>query len=281
MSNYQAWRWVFTVNQQDGLIINEDSAKTLKQLLSRHCKKWCFQLEKGSENERFHFQGRASLKIKKRKNELIQLILPEWNIWWQPEGPDEKASEFYVCKEQTRILGPWSDQDETVYVPKQLEGISLRGWQSSLRSDITQFDTRRIHFIIDENGGIGKSTFCLYMQVFHKAIRIPSTIDKPDDIMQYVCSILVQRKQRKDVYLMLDIPRATKDKQWHKWLTCIEDIKNGALYDHRYRATQWFIDSPGIAVFANSLPDRSLLSADRWTINRPSRYDREVIVLTE
>ena len=50
--------------------------ETLKKLLSEHCKKWVFQKEQDEKTGYLHFQGRVSLKEKKR----IKTLENSWPI---------------------------------------------------------------------------------------------------------------------------------------------------------------------------------------------------------
>ena len=78
--------------------------EVLKNLLITHCKKWVFQLEKGEETGYEHYQGRFSLKIKKRLNECIKLFggLP-WKL--SATSSENSDNDFYVTKEDARIVG--------------------------------------------------------------------------------------------------------------------------------------------------------------------------------
>lgn len=270
MSNGALYRYVFTLNEQDDIKLDERCRILLIRTLRRECKRWCFQLERGEAGGLLHYQGRISLKSKLRKSELLGRIHPEWNIYWSGER-DEERSQFYVEKSETSVAGPWSDKDVERYIPRQLRGIELQGWQAELYTRIKTFDTRSIHFVVDETGGIGKSTFVSYMACRGEACLIPQSCSSADDMMQYACKIVGDRKE--NIVFLLDVPRSVEDKSWGKWLSALESMKNGFLYDHRYTATEKWIDSPGIVVFANELPPPTMLTGDRIKIIKPGRFD--------
>ena len=46
----------------------------LKETLKKHCKKWAFQKEKGSTGY-IHYQGRLSLKLKKRLKNVLEIFI--------------------------------------------------------------------------------------------------------------------------------------------------------------------------------------------------------------
>lgn len=66
--------------------------------------------------------------------------------------------------------------------------------------------------------------------------------------------------------MFFDMPRAMPKQALHGLYTAIEQIKKGKVYDLRYHYKDWWFDSPQIWVFSNTMPDRSLLSADRWKV---------------
>lgn len=271
----QLYRWCFTVSRS--LYVDPEvlaNQEHLKKVLGKVAKKWCFQLEEGEETGLPHFQGRVSLHKKVRLADVIKLILPEWKIHWEGER-DEAASEFYVQKSETRIAGPWSDKDKPIYIPRQLRGLTLKGWQLELQGKCREFDSRSIYFVIDPVGGIGKSTFTMYMGIHHGAIDVPPTCSTSDDMCQFVCGALGDRKE--DIIIMLDVPRSITEKSWPKWISALETMKKGYMYDHRYRATVNRVDSPVVIVFSNELPPASALTGSRWIIMRPKSYDDEVV----
>ena len=98
----------------------------LKEFLNKHCKRWAFQLEEGEQNGYKHYQGRVSLKVRARKGPCHDAI------HWSPTSKDVAVTgnEFYVLKEETRVLGPWTDRDP--YIPRQVRGIEL--WKRAPRS---------------------------------------------------------------------------------------------------------------------------------------------------
>ena len=55
---------------------------------------------------------------------------------------------------------------------------------------------------------------------------------------------------------------------------CLEQIKNGVIWDPRFRFQQSLIPSPTVWVFMNNIPSRELLSIDRWRLYTPAGDDR-------
>lgn len=234
----------------------------LVTLFVDHCKKWCFQKERGEKTGYEHFQGRVSLKVKARVTAARKLF-PKCNV--TVTSSCNRDNNFYVTKEDTRIDGPWSDETTRVasFVPVQVRGLTLYPWQQSIIDTKDVYDFRTIDVLIDPKGNNGKSTLTIYAEVFGHAESV-HFMEKHKDIMRAVCNCA-------DTSLYLfDIPRGVADCQLGEFFSALEDVKNGKIYDDRYKYRKRFINSPRIWVFMNREPPLSMLSRDRWrfwTIN--------------
>ena len=72
-----------------------------------HCKKYVFQIERGPETGKLHFQGLVCLHTKIRARQLgMSLSQTCYGIQFQPAA-DVNALTQYCQKEDTRIAGPW------------------------------------------------------------------------------------------------------------------------------------------------------------------------------
>lgn len=236
--------------------------KILDKWLKSNCKKYVFQLEEGDSGY-MHFGGRFSLRKKRRKIELVHIIqqVEELKTIWLAPEVTTNNDDFYDTKEDTRIEGPWSDQDVEIYIPRQCREIvdRLRPWQQQIKDDIGVWDTRTINMIFDPNGNIGKSTFCTYLSATGLARQLPSVNDYKD-MLGIVCDLPTS-----EMYL-IDMPRAIKKDKLGGLYSAIESIKNGFAFDLRYQYKEKFFDCPNIWVFSNILPDFTMLSTDRWKI---------------
>lgn len=228
----------------------------LIEWLKTYCKKWCFQEEIGDSGFR-HFQGRVSLRTKKRLSSLIN-ISPANQIHWSITSKGATGNNLYVTKEDTRVDGPWSDKDVPLYIPRQIREIKVwRPWQQAVLEKSKIWDTRTIDCIIDKVGNIGKSVLVTYMGVHKLACQIPFANDYKD-----VLSGVMDRPKR-GCYLV-DMPRALKKEKLFQLYSALESIKSGYAFDPRYSFKEEYFDSPNIWVFTNNAPDTNLLSRDRW-----------------
>ena len=264
--------WDFRQNMSD--ISQNDLRLVLKGL----AKKWVFQGEQGKKTGYKHWQGRISLFKKVRKSTLLNLFK---KTGWKPpqfleptvfreavlpEACGGRGGNFnYQLKTDTRICGPWSDKDEAAFIPKQYKLQKLRKWQESIRNSLTMWDNRKINVIIDEAGNKGKTTIAHYCKLHLGGVVIPAMNDS-DKLIQAACCILKGMEQRKSCLMFIDMPRAMNQKKCGQMYTAIETLKGGWSYDWRNHWKEWYMDSPIIWVFTNTLPELSYITKDRWSL---------------
>lgn len=232
------------------------------------CQKWAFQMEVGEETGYKHFQCRVWLFKAKTPGMVIKQVAPEVKGHWSITcNKVHHGNNFnYVMKEDSRVAGPWTDQDEEFEDPpvmtKQLEhflSLPRRGWQERMEEIIAVFDMRCINIIYDQIGNSGKSLFSEYLEYTKQAFEVPA-LRSFEDIMQFTYSFKNQK-----AYL-IDMPRGMKKDKLSEFYSGIESLKNGVVWDKRYAGKKRRMDRPNIIVFTNTLPDFELLSADRWVV---------------
>ena len=230
----------------------------IKDELKKHCKKWAFQLEKGENTGKDHYQGRFSLKLKNRLTWLVKNF--NFIAHFSVTSNENRDNNFYVTKDDTRILGPWKDTDTEIYIPRDIRKIDkLLPWQSLLKDVLSVEEDRIVHVVYDPKGNSGKSTFTRYMMCHQLGQLIPFCNDFKD-IMRMVMDMPTNK-----CYLM-DMPRAINKEKLYQLFAGIEMIKTGYAYDDRYHFKQKIFDPPQICLFTNKEPDLDLLSKDRWRI---------------
>lgn len=258
---YQLAWWDFTIPE------HASNRAEIKKHLEMIAKKWVFQLELGSEGEYRHFQGRLSLKVKKRMSQMIKIKWCEihWNI--TSTNCMNKNSFSYVMKDDGRIEGPWSDKDEEQYIPRQYRGKlkSLRPFQKHIWDTRNNFCDRTVNIIFNERGNLGKTVIAALCELFGRGIDLPVCNDGTA-LIQAMCDICKGRKLRNPSPVFIDIPRAFNQERMNGIYTAIETIKKGKLYDMRYHYKCWWIDSPVIWVMTNQEQNLEYLSRDRWKI---------------
>lgn len=221
--------------------------------LKKTCKKWCYQLEKGELTKKLHYQGRVSLKLKARMPELWR------GIHWSVTSKENMDNDFYVCKEDSRVEGPWRDDDP--YIPRQIREISeLYNWQKELILLAKKWDTRTINVLVDKGSCKGKSILVGKMCC---ELKIARKIPPLSNYKELMCMVMCMPESK--CYL-IDMPRALDKSKQEEFFSALESIKDGHVWDNRYTYKEKWFDSPNVWVFTNTYPDQSLLTPDRWKL---------------
>lgn len=222
--------------------------------MKEKCKKWAFQLERGDDGYE-HWQGRFSLNDKTR--DPRRLGFPR-EFHFSVTANENKDSQMYVFKSETRILGPWCDRDKGGYIPRQVMMIKeLYPWQQQVIDSKKWFETRWLNIIVDTAGKNGKSTIKTWVGC--KGIgRVLPYCTKYLEVMRMVMDI-----PKAELYI-IDLPRALPKHQMREFYAGIESVKDGYAFDDRYKFKDEHFDCPTIWVFTNSVPDVSCMTEDRW-----------------
>lgn len=249
--------WDFTAKCDDYEL------QEVKDILKRFTKKWAFQREKATSGYE-HYQGRLSLKTKISSESLVARALGvTWHI--SRTSTENSTNDFYVTKSDTRQEGPWSDKDREIYVPRQLLGRleNLLPWQQTVYDQRNLFDDRIVNCIHDWGGNCGKSTLASLFDCYELGIDLDSGNDG-QALIQDLCDQCKALDTHKPGVIFVDLERSFDQTKLYGMFTAIEKIKKGKLSDRRYTYTKWWIDSPQIWVFCNTLPKAHYLSEDRW-----------------
>lgn len=287
--------------------------KTLEGILDTHCQDWVYQLEQAGGNggdegdeedecddesaegdPRFHLQGRFRLKTKSRLTALKRIFKggPLHTAHLSVTSSENRNNNFYVTKEDTRKGGPWYSESFSLmvkddFVPRQVrEKMSeLFPWQQFVLDDCRKWCPRTINVIVDRKGNSGKSSFISYMLCMEKnSLEVPPVHDFKD-VAQFICSSIQQKGRKYCKNIFVDFPRSRDQTKIHQFMAGIERIKDGRVFDSRYRATTIMIDSPNIWMFTNIVLKLDYVSCDRWafwTIDKSKCLQRlEFGVMTE
>ena len=161
------------------------------------------------------------------------------------------------------------DQPEAyVKFPRLLECIRLRcpqpviqdgelnEWQQELEDRLLQpADDRTIDFVIDEEGGKGKTFFTRYMISKHDGVQILG-IGKKQDISYML-------DESKHIFLF-NVPRGQME---YLSYALLEALKDRMVISTKYqgRLKVWYTQ-PHVVVLTNELPDMEKLTADRYNL---------------
>lgn len=248
-----AIRWYdFTIHDYNDTDITDIITPKLNQL----CEKWVFQEEKAPTTNKLHLQGRMQLFAKTRLNTCIK----QFRGWHLSPTCKLNQNKFdYVTKSETKVRGPWRWDEEVTFIPDQVkEIVKLYPWQQKIVDSSNKPHPREINMIIDKKGGIGKSTFGIYLKIKKLGHRCPRLKTAQD------ASRMVYCLPTSKLYVF-DFPRANPKFDEAEFWASIEEIKNGYAYDDRHKFRDRVFNRPSVWIFSNSAPkSMRYLSADKW-----------------
>ncbi len=123
----------------------------------------------------------------------------------------------------------------------------------------TKPDDRTINWFWEENGNIGKSFLCGYINIIHNPILASG---KSNDICNQI-KLWLEENVGFPKVVILDVPRSSIN---YINYTMLEKLKDGLVYSGKYEGGKCQILPPHIVVFANREPNKYEMSEDRWNI---------------
>nr|WPR18784.1 MAG: hypothetical protein [Skomarfal virus 49] len=136
-------------------------------------------------------------------------------------------------------------------VPDQVE---LRGWQAELFAELQELpDDRSIRFIVDPEGGKGKTFFQKYCLCSLEGVQIMAT-GKRDDL-----AFIIDETKR---IFLFNVPRGGL--QFLSYVL-LEQLKDRMVFSPKYESRVKILQVvPHVYVFTNEDPDRTKLTLDRF-----------------
>lgn len=263
-SNKQLARWCFTVNSLDDFELPHPD-HMLEWLTGVAADHFVYQTEKAT---RYHYQGRLALKKKMTKKSLLEA----WhNCGWPMTAltlsieHSSKGAFNYCTKVDTRVAGPFSDKpDEVEYDGCDLQCMEVPfPWQQQVLDEVAQPpNDRKILWIHEPTGNVGKSKLLKYMRFKGLAVRVPM-----GSAGQLRCAMIGKGTQR---CYVVDLPRVRgKDDSLYDLFAAIEELKNGWIESAFYgKAAELMMTPPHVIVVSNDPPRLDLCSQDRWAVKQ-------------
>lgn len=246
--NLQYINWFFTLNcKVNGS--NEILARPTEvyEKLKSMSVSFTFQQEIGDKGKYEHYQGTFQLQKRNRMSALKKLLWDEIHL--EPTRNIE-ASEKYCMKEKGRIDGPWKYPNDV----KTIEENKLYDWQKDVINIVKEEpDDRTIHWIWDEKGCAGKTTFAKYLCIKYNACYISGNSK----------DIKFMAAEKDSPIYIFDFVRSMEDKISYE---AIESIKNGIYFSGKYESKQVIRNCPHVICMANFRPEKIKLSLDRWHV---------------
>lgn len=250
--------------------IGSSTRPVLDKWLKENTEEWYYQLEKGGEAGRLHYQILFKMATKSRVTNIVgtrhwdtmrEELRSEPGGYLEPcSTRAQEAIKKYCSKDDTRVEGPWTSKP--IYMGSDLACMERPyPWQKFVLDTIqADPDDRSVYWLFDSVGKKGKSKLTKYL-AFNKLAKTIGV-----DTASRLASALIQAGPRRAY--VIDIPRTLcKDKSITSIINVIESLKNGQIQDNMYgRNEELFFDPPHVFVLSNYPPPREMLSADRWMV---------------
>lgn len=237
--------WCFTYNNYE-----QKEIEQLSSAFSAECKEYIFGEEIGESGTK-HLQGYIQFKKRNRPSSLK--LSPK--IHWEKCKGTRKQNIDY-CTKDGKI-------HTNIRLPKPIKLLDitkLYGWQDAmLKVACEEPDDRTIYWIYDEKGNKGKSAFTKLLCAKYNAIMCEG---KAADINQALAGYNEAEGVFPDI-VCVDCPRHCLE---YMNYGAIEKVKNGHVFSGKYESKQMIFNPPHVFIFANSPPDTSKYSLDRWKI---------------
>jgi len=253
------------------------SVERVCEVLTEFAKQWCFQLEKGNNQNKLHYQVRLILPEPQKKETVLQVFSCRFqdmrDITFLPESNNsicQGGLAFYVMKDNTRVDGPWYDSSYTPRRRNLYKGEDLvcmkepLSFQRSIIDSVNKApDDRTINWVCNFEGCAGKSKLMKYLRMNPKLFdfaRVPM-----GTATQIKTSVIAKGPHR--IY-MVDLPRVRgSDERQQELFSALEEIKNGWVESPMYGKTdELLMMPPHVWIFSNELPNLKFASADRWRV---------------
>lgn len=140
-----------------------------------------------------------------------------------------------------------------------LQQGELRDWQIALNNRLhDEPDDRTVEFVVDYEGGKGKSFFMRWFFTNNERMTQLLSIGKRDDLAHCI-------DRHKSVFLF-DIPRGSME---HLQYCILEKLKDKVIHSPKYDShTKLLFSNCHVVVFCNEDPDLNKMSADRYVVTR-------------
>lgn len=245
-------KWCFTLNNY-----TDDEYDTMTQVLSSE--KFIVGKEIGEQGTP-HLQGYVEFANARSFASIKKLIGDRAHI--EVARGTTKQNVTYCSKDGVTISTfPETSEDQYEKEMKDtFSGVTWKPWQVEILTLIeSQADSRTVNWFYEEEGNLGKSFLCKYIDWKYNAIIANG---KQADVFNQYKSFIETYDQQPKVAL-IDIPRSHKDFICYSTL---EKIKDGLIYSGKYEGGKLRLCKHHLIVFANFEPDRKKLSEDRWNV---------------
>jgi len=205
-----------------------------------------------------HLQGYVEFPVKVRP--IGYKGFPKEIHWGDDKGSPCKGDRSHnveYCSKDGNV-----DASSTLKPRRKLVlPVMDKDWQLEIIDIIkNEPDDRTIYWYWSERGCIGKTTFCKYLCVNHKACLLAG---KGNDVRN---GALTWKKDTGSYPDLCVFPVPKSFDSTYLSYEGIENVKDALFYSGKYEGGTVCDPCPHLFVFSNFSPDESRMSADRWVV---------------
>jgi len=255
----QSKRWCFKWNNYP-----KNWSEQIEQILPK-MEKWVFSQEVG-ESGTPHIQGFLESKVKLRPMGL----LPNEVHWERAKGNDDSQIAYCTKDPQGPVHHSFNMVAEKTVV--LLRVSDMYAWQKQIFNLLTKTiaNDRDINWIWETEGKFGKSVLCKLLCAEYGALITSGKVaEMKNQIVKYH-----KNHGRWPAIVLFDVPRTSM-----RYLSYpgVEEIKNGCFASTKYRCDVVTMPCPHVIIFANSEPEYSTMSPDRWIVRELNEKDKNMV----
>ena len=137
----------------------------------------------------------------------------------------------------------------------------LRAWQEDCLAIVTSPPSdRKVNWFWENVGNVGKSYMARYLALHHNALILGAM--KKLDLLHAITKTISGK-----TVVVFDLTRSTEEGAVKVVYEVIEQLLNKVIFSGKYDSQTVWIQDLHIIVFANFEPDRTAMSADRWSVH--------------
>lgn len=252
--------WCFTLHNY-----TPEEEEKIQSSIKKLCKIGFYNKEICSTTKRPHLQGFINFWTKGRPAQVFGIS----RIHWEKCLGNQKQNLDY-CSKCCDDGIPMSFMHGISPKVKLRVIKDLKKWQSTcvdlIDMEYMAQDDRSINWVIDRQGGAGKTAFCKYMTTIEKQLLIITGGGYKD----IACCLKIYMEDEKfDIndrtVVFFNIPRDSDDNGMISY-KALESLKDGLITSTKYESSTMCFNSPVVWVFSNNEPEIEKLSQDRWKI---------------
>lgn len=237
----------------------------LMSTLDRECDRYVIGKETGADGYK-HYQIRMVCKVPKELSTVHNMLArdnPYCQGWVTPTS--QEGRNFNYCEKEGDFIRSWEK------ALRRFATLELNDWQAQLKEIWEHENERQCTVVYEPNGNVGKTYFAKHMVATHRAEYVPPMGDAMD-----LMAFALEKPARAYIF---DMPRSESVKQKKGMWSAVEQIKNGFIYDKRYKFRSTWIEPPKVLVFCNEEPPTETLSLDRWRLYTIQKWGESALLM--